>query len=91
MKSLIIGDCGRLIKLILFGDKEGGTSKNKIAYEHRHLPSNKIWPGKSVLRENDLYFDELVIDNRMIENEKFLPENNMELAIYHCKGIYLNY
>ncbi|RGB24235.1 hypothetical protein C1646_773379 [Rhizophagus diaphanus] len=85
MKSLILGDCDRMIKFILFGDKKG-ASENKIAYDGlRHIPSNKIWPGKRFLRDDDLYFDEKK-DNRLIENENHLPENNMELAIYHCKG-----
>jgi hypothetical protein len=84
MKILILCDCDRLIKYILFGDEE--TEKNKIAYDElRHIPSNEIWPGKTFLMNDDLYFDEIK-DNRLIDHDKILPENNMELAIYHCKG-----
>ncbi|PKY16216.1 hypothetical protein RhiirB3_428551 [Rhizophagus irregularis] len=85
MKSLILGDCDRLIKFILFGDKEG-ASENDIAYnELRHIPCNRIWPGKKFLRDDDLDFGEKK-DYTLIDNEKIKPENNMELAIYHCKG-----
>ncbi|CAB4389940.1 unnamed protein product [Rhizophagus irregularis] len=62
MKSLILGDCDRLIKFILFGDKEGAS-------------------------ENDIAYNELTTQLRHIPyNENIKPENNMELAIYHCKG-----
>uniref|UniRef100_U9SUV0 Ion transport domain-containing protein n=1 Tax=Rhizophagus irregularis (strain DAOM 181602 / DAOM 197198 / MUCL 43194) TaxID=747089 RepID=U9SUV0_RHIID len=85
MKSLILGDCDRLIKFILFGDKEG-ASENDIAYnELRHIPCNRIWPGKKFLKDDDLDFGEKK-DYTLIDNEKIKPENNMELAIYHCKG-----
>ncbi|PKY48452.1 hypothetical protein RhiirA4_404422, partial [Rhizophagus irregularis] len=72
MKSLILSDCDRLIKFILFGYEE--TAKNKIDY--RHVPSNKSWPGKMFLKDNDLDFD---------KREDELPKNNMELAIYYCR------
>uniref|UniRef100_U9UN39 Uncharacterized protein n=1 Tax=Rhizophagus irregularis (strain DAOM 181602 / DAOM 197198 / MUCL 43194) TaxID=747089 RepID=U9UN39_RHIID len=75
MKSLILADCDRLIKFILFGYEE--TAKNKIDY--RHVPSNKLWPGKKFLKEDDLNFSK-----RAEEPKK--PENNMELAIYYCRG-----
>ncbi|RGB38579.1 hypothetical protein C1646_691990, partial [Rhizophagus diaphanus] len=74
MKNLIIADCDRLIKFILFGYEE--TAKNKIDY--RHVPSNKLWPGKKFLKDDDLDFDKR-------EGLK-KPENNMELAIYYCRG-----
>ncbi|PKY29636.1 hypothetical protein RhiirB3_418151 [Rhizophagus irregularis] len=77
MKSLILADCDRLIKFILFGYEE--TAKNKIDY--RHVPSSKLWPGKKFLKDDDLDFDER-------EYEPKEPENNMELAIYYCRGKY---
>ncbi|PKK65521.1 hypothetical protein RhiirC2_786047 [Rhizophagus irregularis] len=52
-ESLILSDCDRLIKFILFGYEE--TAKNKIDY--RHVPSNKLWPGKMFLKDDDLDFD----------------------------------
>ncbi|PKY50569.1 hypothetical protein RhiirA4_406630, partial [Rhizophagus irregularis] len=74
-KSLILGDCDRLIKFILFGYEE--TAKNKIDY--RHVPSNKLWPGKKFLKNDDLDFGKR-------EDELKMPENNMELVIYYCRG-----
>uniref|UniRef100_U9V1P4 Uncharacterized protein n=1 Tax=Rhizophagus irregularis (strain DAOM 181602 / DAOM 197198 / MUCL 43194) TaxID=747089 RepID=U9V1P4_RHIID len=41
------------------------------------IPSNKLWPGKMFLKDDDLDFD---------KREDELPENNMELAIYYCRG-----
>ncbi|RGB38581.1 hypothetical protein C1646_812538 [Rhizophagus diaphanus] len=75
MKSLILADCDRLIKFILFGYEE--TAKNKIDY--RHVPSNKLWPGKKFLKDDDLAFFKR-------EDELKKPKNNMELAIYYCRG-----
>ncbi|PKY52147.1 hypothetical protein RhiirA4_408057 [Rhizophagus irregularis] len=75
MKNLILGDCDRLIKFILFGYEE--TAENKIDY--RHVPSNKSWPRKKILKGYDLNFDKS-------DDELKMPENNMELAIYYCIG-----
>ncbi|CAB4474212.1 unnamed protein product [Rhizophagus irregularis] len=75
MKSLILADCDRLIKFILFGYEE--TAKNKIDY--RHVPSNKLWPGKKFLKDDDLAFFKR-------DDELKKPKNNMELAIYYCRG-----
>ncbi|PKK72050.1 hypothetical protein RhiirC2_743494 [Rhizophagus irregularis] len=74
MKSLILADCDRLIKFILFGYEE--TAKNKIDY--RHVPSNKLWPGKKFLKDDDFDFNK--------RDELIKSENNMELAIYYCRG-----
>ncbi|CAG8579483.1 9582_t:CDS:10 [Rhizophagus irregularis] len=113
MKSLILADCDRLIKFILFGYEE--TAKNKIDY--RHVPSSKLWPGKKFLKDDDLDFDEREyglkkqenndLNERKPENDSMKqaiyyyckkiylyffkrepkePENNMELAIYYCRG-----
>ncbi|CAB5320432.1 unnamed protein product [Rhizophagus irregularis] len=76
MKSLILADCDRLIKFILFGYEE--TAKNKIDY--RHVPSNKLWPGKKFLKDDDFNF------GGERDHELKIPENNMELAIYYCRG-----
>ncbi|PKY55879.1 hypothetical protein RhiirA4_448539 [Rhizophagus irregularis] len=81
MKNLILGDCDDLIKFILFGDDKTFRNKNKDIV---HIPSNKLWPGKKFLRDDDLDFDE-VKDNPSIENKEFELQNNMELAMYHCK------
>jgi hypothetical protein len=93
MKSLILSDCNDLIKYILFGDEEtvekekgeGKCEKENGVKEIiiRHIPKNKLWPGKEFLMDDDLDFDER---KNGIDNEKIVPENNMELAIYHCKG-----
>ncbi|PKY39920.1 hypothetical protein RhiirA4_529458 [Rhizophagus irregularis] len=106
MKNLILGDCDRLVKYILFG--YGETAEKKINY--RHIPSNKSWPGKNFIKGDDLFFDKkdklkdkhmwktlveklkrLLPDNlkRLLldyPKYKFRPNNNMELAIYHCRG-----
>ncbi|PKY53511.1 hypothetical protein RhiirA4_471776 [Rhizophagus irregularis] len=50
----------------------------------RYIPSNKLWPGKGFLIDDDLYFNEG--NDKLKDNEKIVPENNMELAIYHCRG-----
>ncbi len=39
--------------------------------------------------DDDLDFYEKK-DNKLGHNEKIKPENNMELAIYHCRGKSLN-
>ncbi|CAB5392141.1 unnamed protein product [Rhizophagus irregularis] len=81
MKNLILGDCDDLIKFILFGDDKTFRNKNKDIV---HIPSNKLWLGKKFLRDDDLDFDE-VKENPSIENKEFELQNNMELAMYHCK------
>ena len=80
MKSLILGDCDRLIKFILFGYEE--TAKNKIDY--RHIPSNKLWPGKNFLKDDD--FEKR--NDEQKDKNKIKPKSNMELAVYYCRGKY---
>ncbi|PKC69984.1 hypothetical protein RhiirA1_455334 [Rhizophagus irregularis] len=80
MKNLILGDCDNLIKFILFGDDKIYKNKNK---EIGHIPSNKLWPGKKFLKDDDLNFDKRKNESKDISNEL---QNNMELAIYHYKG-----
>ncbi|CAB5389622.1 unnamed protein product [Rhizophagus irregularis] len=75
MKNLILADCDRLIKFILFGYEE--TAEDKIDY--RHVPSNKSWPGKNFLKDDDFDFGKR-------DQQLKKPENNMELAIYYCRG-----
>ncbi|CAG8460788.1 5186_t:CDS:2 [Rhizophagus irregularis] len=82
MKNLILGDCDNLIKFILFGDDKIYKNKNK---EIGHIPSNKLWPGKKFLKDDDLNFDKRKNESKDISNEL---QNNMELAIYHYKGKY---
>ncbi|GBC51967.2 hypothetical protein GLOIN_2v1766387 [Rhizophagus irregularis DAOM 181602=DAOM 197198] len=82
MKSLILSDCDDLIKYVLFGNEE--SIGNKVVHdEPRHILRNNLWPKRSFLKEDDLDFAEK-IDYGLKETIK--PENNMELAIYHCKG-----
>ena len=91
MKSLILGDCDHLIKFILFGDeannKNGSKEKEDKKQEEievRHIPRNKLWPGEKFVGDDELNFD--TKDNWLFSNENIKPENDMELAIYHCKG-----
>ncbi|GES73166.1 hypothetical protein GLOIN_2v1769896 [Rhizophagus clarus] len=79
MKNLILSDCDDLIKFILFGDDETFRNKNE---EIGHIPKNKLWPEKEFLRGDDLDFDK----RKDKLKDKFEPQNDMELAIYHCKG-----
>jgi hypothetical protein len=89
MKILILGDCNQLIKFILFGEKEERKYVNhkdeeegKKILEIRHLPRNKLWPGRKYIKDKELD----VIDYNIEDNDKMIPENDLELAIYHCKG-----
>src|SRR2546429_9802430 len=74
VKNLILADCKQLIKFILFGDEQEGKEKE---CETRHIPKSISWPGKEFIKDNDL------------DKERIIPENidnELELAIYHCKG-----
>ena len=91
MKSLILGDCDYLIRFILFGDEENINNKNeknekeKRENEIRHIPRNTLWPGKTdYIKNDDLDFDGK--KNSLKDKEEIKPENDMELAIYNCKG-----
>jgi hypothetical protein len=101
MKSLILSDCDHLIKFILFGEDEDATENKNACREieinekskkikrqkepkTRHIPRDGSWPGKKFLIDDDLNFDEK--KDGIKDNEKIEPNNNMELAIYHCKG-----
>jgi hypothetical protein len=89
MKILILGNCNQLIKFILFGEKEEREHvKNKHeeerrkVHEIRHVPRNKLWPGKKYMKNKELD----LIDNNIQDDDKMIPKNDLELAIYHCKG-----
>ncbi|RGB26315.1 hypothetical protein C1646_770594 [Rhizophagus diaphanus] len=94
MKILILSDCDHLIKFILFGDEKlddyNENFKGQKEVEPRYIPSNKLWPRKKFLIDDDLYFNKgngKPKDNdKLKDNEKIEPKNNMELAIYHCRG-----
>jgi hypothetical protein len=76
MKNLILGDCDHLIKYILFGDNDDNQRAMFI-----HTPRSKYWSNKTFVKDDDFKsFD------KSNENDKIKPENDMELAIYHCKG-----
>src|SRR4051794_20135384 len=76
IKSLILADSHHLIKYTLFGGDE-----------IRHIPRNILWPGEKFLKDDDLDLDRFNSkDNKLEDNEEIKPGNNMELAIYHCKG-----
>ena len=59
--------------------KESEVSRTRIS-----VPRNLVWPGESFINDDDL--DNHNSDNKLKDNEEIRPENNMELAIYHCKG-----
>ena len=60
--------------------------KRQKEVDIRHIPSNTLWPGKKFLNDDDIDFDKS--KDKLKDNEKIEPKNNMELAIYHCRGKY---
>ncbi|POG75664.1 hypothetical protein GLOIN_2v1769895 [Rhizophagus irregularis DAOM 181602=DAOM 197198] len=100
MKNLILGDCDHLIKFILFGseeetiedkddykkkevEKKSEKKGRKKNFETRHIPRDNSWPGEKFIKDGDLDFEK---KDGIKDNEDIEPKNNMELAIYHCKG-----
>ena len=79
MKDLILGDCNHLIKFILFGDDENKDKDGRRI----NIPMSILWSEKKFIKDNDL--DYLNSNGNKLKDEE-RPENNMELAIYHCKG-----
>ena len=78
MKNLILGDCDHLIKFILF--ESDGNPKEL------HIPRSLLWNRKKdFVKDDDLTPFENKDDNT-IRRDKITPTNDMELAIYHCKG-----
>jgi hypothetical protein len=85
MKNLILGDCDQLIKYILFGDEDDNQKKKFIA---KHIPRNILWNNKQDFVNDDDFRPFEKEDGKSIERDKIIPTNDMELAIYHCKGNY---
>ncbi len=74
MKNLILGNCNHLIKFILFGDEENNDSdevKNKTKEDENEEFKIKHIPRNKLWRKR---------------HKHEIPENDMELAIYHYKG-----
>ncbi|CAG8584837.1 21565_t:CDS:10 [Rhizophagus irregularis] len=95
MKNLILGDCDHLIKYILFGNDEDncpvcdqccnrGKMKQKEKFVIKHVPRSIIWK-KDQCFVNDDDLDPFDRDNNS-KSRKTVPTNDLELAIYHCKG-----
>src|ERR1051325_5088806 len=79
MKNLILGDCDHLIKFILFEDEDDDDNQNKFI--PKHIPRSILWKkGQEFVKYDDLDPFEKGEINRI------KPTNDMELAIYHCKG-----
>ena len=79
MKNLILGDCDYLIKFILFG-----SEKDK-KLRRLHKPRSMLWKkGKKFVKDDDLKSFEKEDDEQSEIDRKIT--NDMELAIYHCKG-----
>src|SRR5688572_2876290 len=76
MKSLILGDCDHLIKFILFGDEDDSNLKEVL-----HIPRSVLWKNRNLVNRDDLKPFEKEDDKDWI-----IPTNDMELAIYYCKG-----
>src|ERR1051325_9975969 len=83
MKNLILVDCDHLIKFLLFGDKDDGN--NQKEFISKHIPRNVLWKKTKFVKGDDLEPFEKEED-KYIEFGRTLPTNDMELAIYHCKG-----
>ena len=66
------------------GDEKEKESKKKSEIRSLSIPRNILWPGEVFINDEDL--DAYHPDDELIDNEEIIPENNMELAIYLCKG-----
>src|SRR5437762_2273571 len=78
MKNLILGDCDHLIKYILFGDDDDNNQKEKFII--KHIPRSIIWKKKEFIKDIKPF------EKDDESSERNSITNNMELAIYHCKG-----
>ncbi|RIA86143.1 hypothetical protein C1645_829709 [Glomus cerebriforme] len=87
MKNLILGDCDHLIKFILFGDdEENNKNCNSDQFITKHIPRSMLWKkNRKFVKDDDLKPFERD-DDESNERDKIIPSNDMELAIYHCKG-----
>src|ERR1043165_630689 len=89
MKNLILGDCDNLIKFILFGNEDDSDHKNcktdqKRKFIIKHIPRSELWKkGRDFVKSDDLIPFER--EGKEVD-ERAKPTNDMELAIYHCKG-----
>ncbi|RIA86306.1 hypothetical protein C1645_340202 [Glomus cerebriforme] len=92
VKFILFGDEGNIENN--YANREMDTEKEKKEkekrqkmFEVRHIPRNILWPGEDFLKDDDLDLDRFDRkDDRIKDNEVIKPGNNMELAIYHCKG-----
>ena len=84
MKNLILGDCDHLIKFILFGDED------EKVFTIKHIPRSILWKkDRKFVKDDDLKpFEE---GDDKSSRDRMIPTNDMELAIYHCKGIKANF
>src|SRR3954453_8162792 len=83
MKSLILSDSDHLIKFILFGNEE--CKKEKFT----HIPRSITWKkNRSFVNDDDLCPFECnkCNDTKSKHNSEVEITNDLELAIYHCKG-----
>jgi hypothetical protein len=87
MKNLILGDCDQLIKFILFGNEDDNNKDyEREKFIIKHIPRSILWKKhRSFVKEDDLKPFEKE-DDKSNEKDKIVPTNDMELAIYHCKG-----
>ncbi|PKY31485.1 hypothetical protein RhiirB3_489164 [Rhizophagus irregularis] len=84
MKNLILGDCDYLIKFILFGDEEETTESSVV----RHIPNSELWPGKMILRDDDLDFDE---SNDMLIGRELKDTNTISYFLEYYSRRATNY
>ncbi|RIA86146.1 hypothetical protein C1645_829712 [Glomus cerebriforme] len=85
MKNLILGDCDHLIKFILFGNDDEENNKNGKPDQFiiKHIPRSLLWKkDRKFVKDDDIE----CFDDKPNERDKVIPSNDMELAIYHCKG-----
>ena len=75
MKNLILGNCDHLMKFILFGDEDDSNNQKEI----KHLPRSILWKKSKKFVKGEK-------EDKYLEFNRTLPTNDMELAIYHCKG-----
>ncbi|RIA86148.1 hypothetical protein C1645_856694 [Glomus cerebriforme] len=87
MKNLILGDCDHLIKFILFGnDDDNYKNGKKGKFIIKHIPRSMLWKkNRKFVKDDDLIPFEKE-DDKSNEKDRITPTNDMELAIYHCKG-----
>ena len=86
MKSLILGDSDDLIKFILFGNEESKEGE----FIAKHIPRSITWKkDRSFVDYDDL--DPFECYECSDTNREMEITNDLELAIYHCKGNFTLY